>query len=76
MSKAAPHQNGSVFYITLNPLPHFDRQYVAFGRVVEGLGVLRAINEQESYYQRPVPEIYIEDCGLMNDVAVSRIETP
>jgi cyclophilin family peptidyl-prolyl cis-trans isomerase len=76
MSKPGPHKNGSAFYVTLNKLPHLNRQYVAFGRVIEGLDVLRAINDTECRYQRPYSEIIIEDCSLLSSISISRIETP
>jgi cyclophilin family peptidyl-prolyl cis-trans isomerase len=76
MSKPGPHKNGSVFYVTLDKLPHFNRKYVAFGRVIEGLEVLRAIQDVECAYQRPVPDIVIEECGVISEVTAKRIETP
>jgi cyclophilin family peptidyl-prolyl cis-trans isomerase len=59
MSKQGAHNNGSVFYITLKELPHLNRQYVAFGRVIEGLETLRELEALETNYQRPVQEIII-----------------
>lgn len=37
--------NGSQFYITLAPTPSLDGQYTVFGRVVEGLDVVRQLQK-------------------------------
>ena len=38
-----PDSAGSQFFIMTDPAPHLDGQYAAFGRVTEGLDVVRAI---------------------------------
>ena len=38
-----PNSAGSQFFIMTDPAPHLDGQYAAFGRVTEGLDVVRAI---------------------------------
>ncbi len=43
MANAGPDTNGSQFYITLAPTPFLDGNYSVFGRVVDGLEVVRAI---------------------------------
>ena len=40
MASGGPNTNGSVFFITLAPLPDFSGSYTLFGRVVEGLDLL------------------------------------
>ena len=59
MSKFGRGQNGSVFYITLRPLPHLNGRMVAFGRVIEGMDVIRAISAIPSNSQRPVSTVLI-----------------
>ncbi len=42
-----PNSNGSQFFITLGPAPHLSGAYTVFGRVVEGMGVLRRLTPTE-----------------------------
>jgi peptidylprolyl isomerase len=67
MSNDGEHTNASSFYITLGPAAWMNKRYVAFGRVVEGLKVLRALKlVQTKHNQSPVQDITIADCGEIN----------
>lgn len=57
------HSNESQFYITLSKMQTFDKNYVAFGRVIEGFNVLMSIQENETYLQRPNKLIKIFKSG-------------
>ena len=41
MAHAGPDTAGSQFFVTITPQPHLDGAYTVFGRVVDGLPVLR-----------------------------------
>src|SRR5581483_9738531 len=43
-----PNSADTSFFLMLGPAPSLDGQYAAFGRVVEGLDVLDAFNQQET----------------------------
>lgn len=64
MANSGPHSNNSQFYITLRPLPCLDNSRVAFGCVVDGFGVLNAMNKLETQNERPITRVKITDCGV------------
>lgn len=47
MAKAGTSVNGSQFFITLEPAPHLNGEFTIFGRVIEGLDVVRALTKRE-----------------------------
>ncbi|XP_018528133.1 LOW QUALITY PROTEIN: probable inactive peptidyl-prolyl cis-trans isomerase-like 6 [Lates calcarifer] len=65
MANKGPHSNGSQFYITLQPTLWMDRTYVAFGQVVEGVNVLKRLEEAQTCNERPKYECKVTDCGVL-----------
>ncbi|KAM9778722.1 putative inactive peptidyl-prolyl cis-trans isomerase-like 6 isoform 2-T2 [Syngnathus typhle] len=64
MANKGPHSNGSQFYITLQQTRWMDLTYVAFGQVVEGVDVLKRIEETPTTNQRPKTECTVVNCGV------------
>lgn len=64
-SRGYQYTNECQFYITTAaPLTFLDNKYVVFGRVVQGMRVLKILEKSDCVNERPVVAAKITDCGV------------
>ncbi|RNC40086.1 cyclophilin, partial [Trypanosoma cruzi] len=63
MANAGPNTNGSQFFICTANTPWLDGKHVVFGRVTEGIDVVRRVERLGSESGKTRGRIIIADCG-------------
>ena len=68
MANAGPNTNGSQFFINTNDNNFLDAQHTVFGKVIDGLDVVRKIeNVATEGPDRPIDDVIIENIKIIED---------
>ena len=63
MANSGPATNGSQFFLTFIPCPWLDGKHVVFGKVIEGLQLLKVLEAAGTQSCKPTQNIVVSDCG-------------
>jgi peptidyl-prolyl cis-trans isomerase B (cyclophilin B) len=65
MANSGPNTNGCQFFITTDATPWLDGHHVVFGKVIDGLSIIRSIEKLPvTGNNRPVSDVIITDCTV------------
>jgi cyclophilin family peptidyl-prolyl cis-trans isomerase len=72
MANSGPNTNCSQFFITLGDCPHLNEKHVVFGRIKEGIELLKVMELCGSVSGYTSRDVIIANCGLVDQKAKAR----
>ncbi|CAM9261816.1 unnamed protein product [Sphacelaria rigidula] len=67
MANSGRNSNSSQFFITFAPLPWLDGKHVVFGKVIDGMEIVRQIEDCGTSSGEPTRRVQIAECGQIQD---------
>lgn len=65
MQNSGPNTNGCQFFITTTATPFLNNKHVVFGQVVDGMDIVRMIENTRTTRDKPNQDVVIAQCGEM-----------